>query len=94
MLNRLILNNIRSIKDVELTFEKCAVRVTYGEPKETTAILYATNWLMGKTYPADILKSGANTGYIQLEYDDVVIRKDFYKSNGTTVNKRLYFRKG
>jgi len=93
-MKRLILKNIGPISEVELALDKKLIILKGDVQQGKTTILKSIGWLLGSKYPSDLLKTGEKTGFIQLEYDDVIVRKDFYRKDGVTKNKKVYFKNG
>lgn len=93
-MKRLIINNIGPISNVELELNKKLIVLKGDVRQGKTTILNSIGWLLGSKYPSNLITTGCQKGFIQLEYDDVIVRKDFYIKDGVTKNKKVYFKKG
>ncbi len=77
---RILIQNIGKIKNEMIELNKPLI-LFYGEIRQgKTTILNCVRWVMGGTFPEDIIRHGEEEGNILLEMDNGSITREFYKS--------------
>ena len=85
---KLIIKNIRKIKDVELNFDQPLV-ILYGEVEQgKTTFLDAIKILFSKGFPADLITHGEKEASIELVLESGVISRSFYVSKEGEIKGR------
>lgn len=61
----------------------------YGEIQQgKTTILNAVRYVLGGAFPADLLRHGAESGFIQLDFENGYVRREFYRGENGEVKSR------
>ncbi len=86
---RIIINNIGIIENIDLTLDKHMYMFVGGVRQGKTTILNSFRWVCGGKYPKDILKHGAEDGFIHIFFEDESsVRREFYMSKTSGVKDR------
>jgi DNA repair ATPase RecN len=82
------IKNIGMISDEVIPFDKPLI-LFYGDIKQgKTTILNSVRLVMGGSFPADIIKHGANEALIDMEIENGSISRSFYvNKDGVTVSR-------
>jgi DNA repair exonuclease SbcCD ATPase subunit len=87
-IKQLKIKNIGLISDETIEFNKPLI-LFYGDIKQgKTTILNAVRWAFGGSFPADIIRHGAQEASIELVFDNGSISRSFYRNkDGETVTR-------
>lgn len=85
---RLSIINIGALADVNIGIEKPLV-LFYGEVRQgKTTILNAVRWVMGGSYPGDIIRHGEQEASICFEFEGGSISRSWYRAKDGTIKDR------
>lgn len=87
--SKLVIKNIGLIESMELPLDKPLI-IFYGEIRQgKTTILNAVRWCFGGSFPADILRHGADEGAVALTFaDGSTISREWYVARDKTTKAR------
>jgi hypothetical protein len=88
-IKKLLLSNIGIVEREEIAINKRLI-VFYGEIRAgKSTILKSVIWVCGGEFPSDILRHGTKEGFIELQFDNGHIRREFYLAkDGKTIKAR------
>jgi len=85
---KLTIKNIGAIADETITFD-WPLMVFYGEPKAgKSTLLNCVRWVMGGSFPSDIIRHGAKEGSIELRFEGGSVSRSFYRNKAKEVVAR------
>lgn len=93
---KLIIKNIGLIEDETIELNK-PLLLFYGEIRQgKSTILNAVRWVCGGSFPADIIRHGAEEGSIEMQFDGGSLLRSFYRSKvgGTKARDITFVRAG
>jgi hypothetical protein len=77
---KLIIKNIGKLEDISLLLDK-PLLLFYGEIRQgKTTILNAVRWVCGGEFPDDIIRHGQAEAFVELELEDGVITRSWYRA--------------
>jgi hypothetical protein len=77
------IKNIGIIADQKITIDKPLI-IFYGETRQgKTTILNCVRWVLGGSFPADIIRHGAREASIEMAFEGGSISRSFYRSKGS-----------
>jgi len=80
--------NIGLIEDETIQFDK-PLLLFYGQVKQgKTTILNAVRWVFGGSFPADIIRPGADMGVISLNFENGQLVRTFYRADNGEIKAR------
>lgn len=82
-INSLVIKNIGIIGDATITVDK-PLLVFYGEVRQgKSTILEAVKWVLGGSFPDDIIKHGQKEASIELNFDGGMVARSWYRTKAT-----------
>jgi DNA repair exonuclease SbcCD ATPase subunit len=93
---KLHIKNIGLIAEEVLILDKPLI-LLYGEIRQgKTTILNCVRYVFGGEFPSDLLRHGEREGFIQLDFEDGRVRREFYLSEAGVIKARpvVYVRNG
>lgn len=90
---KLIIQNIGLIADANIALDQPLI-LFYGDIRAgKTTYLNAVRWCFGGSFPADIIRHGETSAFVSLEFDNGMIKREFYvgKTDGITKARPLTF---
>lgn len=90
-LTNIQVQNIGAIADATIPINK-PVNAFYGQPcAGKSTLLHAIIWCGGGEFPADIIRHGADEAFIELTFDNALLRREFYRGKDGTKARPLTF---